>query len=72
MTGEEVKSPLSSKINWVVVIMTVAQILALTEFREVVPASWVKGMIMIEAILLLVLRNFFTSKPTTEYGAEHG
>jgi hypothetical protein len=68
----DTKSPLSSKINWTVVIATIIQILALTQFRDVIPEGWIKWIIVVEAILLLVFRNFFTSKPTTEYGSEHG
>ncbi len=64
-----VKSVFASKINWFVVITTFGDILALTEFKNVVPAGWMPYIILGQGVVGIVLRNFFSGQPTTQFAA---
>lgn len=63
------KSVWLSKINWFVTLTTIADILALTEFKAVISADTMIWVVLIQAIITLILRNFFSGQPTTNYAA---
>lgn len=64
------KSVWASKINWFLVLTTIADILALTEFKAVISPEIMVYIVLAQAVLGLIIRNFFTSQPTTRFAAE--
>lgn len=65
----EIKSMWASKINWFVVLSTIADILALTEFKDVLPSGTIVYLVLAQAVVTIIIRNFFTSQPTTQFSA---
>jgi hypothetical protein len=64
------KSIYLSKLNWIAIVTTAIGFLSMPELKDVVPAKWLPFILVVIGFLNLIVRNFFTSKPTTEFAAE--
>lgn len=67
---KDTKNPFLSLTNWSNAIITLIGVLSLPELKDVVPLSWLPYILLAVGVLNLILRNFFTSKPTTEFAAK--
>ena len=65
-TTSDIKSPFASLLNWTALITTTIGFLSMPEFKQIIPAEWLPYILAFIGFLNLVMRNFLTSKPTTE------
>lgn len=63
------QNPFTSVTNWTNFIITIVGILSLPELKAVVPEYTLPYIVLAIGILNLLLRNFRTSEPTTQFAA---
>lgn len=47
----------ASKINWLGILMVLA---ALADYKDMLPAEWVKPILVVSGVAVVILRTFYT------------